>query len=83
MPEKLRILKENKSVIFWKLILTTGNLSKLTALQPRGRLIRELLEMLNIGTRASELVASDQIKPVAMYTPARGSNKKIDGLKKL
>lgn len=39
--------------------------------------------MLNIRKKKSELVASDQIKPLAMYTPAQKPNKKINGLKKL
>jgi hypothetical protein len=39
--------------------------------------------MLNIRKRISELIASDQIKPLAMYTSAENSNKKINGLQKL
>lgn len=39
--------------------------------------------MLNIRKGISELVASDQIKPLAMYTAAEKSNKKINDLKKL
>lgn len=38
--------------------------------------------MLNIRKRISELIASDQIKPLAMYTPAENSDE-INGLQKL
>lgn len=31
----------------------------------------------------SELVASNQIRPLAVYTPAEESNKKINGLKNI
>ena len=71
------------SQLFLEPILSRGNLSKLTALKHRGRLIRELLEMPNIRKRISELIASDQIKPLAVSTPAEKSNEKINGLKKL
>lgn len=39
--------------------------------------------MLSIRKRIPEPIASDQIKPPAMYTPAQKSNKKMNGLKKL
>lgn len=71
------------SRLFLELILTIGNLSKLTALECRGRLIKGLLEMLNIRTRIPELVASDQIKSLAVYTPTEKPNKKINALKKV
>lgn len=71
------------SRLFLELILTIGNLSKLTALECRGRLVKGLLEMLNIRTRIPELVARDQIKSLAVYTPTEKSNKKINALKKV
>lgn len=81
IPYKWGITEGHQSVV-GKLILTMGTLAPLTAAERGGWLVRGLLEMLNIRKNVSGLVASDRIKPLAMYTPAQKPNKKINGLKK-
>ena len=71
------------SRLFLELIFITGSLSKITELECRGRLTRELLLMLSIRKKMSELVASDQIRPLAVYIPAEKANKKINSLKNI
>ena len=71
------------SRLFLELIFVTGSLSKITELECRGRLTRELLLMLSIRKKMSELVASDQIRPLAVYIPAEKANKKINSLKNI
>lgn len=56
------------------------NLSKLTVLGLRGGLIRELFEMHDIRKRIAELTVCDQIKPLALSTPAGDSSEKINRL---
>lgn len=64
------------SQLFLELILIIGNLSKLTALERRSRLIRKLLKMLNVRKRVSELIGRDQIKPLAVDMPAKSPTRR-------